>query len=128
TLSGDADSDAGHRWEVTAEVPQAMDPESYLERRFRQVFRDRLERANIDVQDKPGPTGTGLSIHRTGSRVGWLLTPQMPLERTKPDFMLSCDVRDVPDIAIYTDGRAFHASSAVNRLADDAAKRAWVRS
>lgn len=128
TLSGDTPADASDCWAVTSEVPQAQDPESYLERRFRQVFRDRLERANINVQDKPAPTGTVLSFHRTGSRVGWSLTPQVPLGHTKPDFLLTCDVTNVPDIAIYTDGRAFHASSAVNRLADDAAKRAWVRS
>src|SRR5699024_14304 len=119
---------AEHRLKVYAEVPQTMDAESYLERRFRQVFRDRLERANIAVQDKPAPTGTELSIHRTGSRIAWRLTPQVPLERTKPDFLLQCEAVNIPDIAIYTDGRAFHASSAVNRLADDAAKRAWVRS
>lgn len=127
-LSGNAEADADHRWEVSAEVPQTMDPESYLERRFRQVFRDRLERANIVVQDKPAPTGTELSIHRTGSRIAWRLTPQVAMERTKPDFLLQCEAVNIPDIAIYTDGRAFHASSAVNRLADDAAKRAWVRS
>ena len=126
-FSGDIEADADRRWNVSAEVPQAMDPESFLERRFRQVFRDRLERANIVVQNKPTPTGTQFSIHRTGSRIGWRLTPQVTLERTKPDFLLQCEAVNIPDIAIYTDGRAFHASSAVNRLADDAAKRAWVR-
>ncbi|WP_346732461.1 DEAD/DEAH box helicase [Brevibacterium spongiae] len=127
TLSGEAASDASHRWTVTEEAPQAQDPESYLERRFRQVFRARLERANINVQDKPAPTGTVLSIHRSGSRVGWSLTPQVPMGNTKPDFLLTCDVTNIPDIAIYTDGRAFHASSAVNRLADDAQKRSGLR-
>src|SRR5699024_1095859 len=112
-LSGNAKADADHRWKVSAEVPQTMDPESYLERRFRQVFRDRMERANIAVQDKPAPTGTELSIHRTGSRIAWRLTPQVPLERTKPDFLLQCEAVNIPDIAIYTAGRAFHASSAV---------------
>src|SRR5699024_2437450 len=62
------------------------------------------------------------------SRIAWRLTPQVAMERTKPDFLLQCEAVNIHDIAIYTDGRAFHASSAVNRLADDAAKRAWVRS
>lgn len=127
-LSGVAEADDEKRWEVTSEVPQTMDPESFLERRFRQVFRERLERANVDVQDKPAPTGTELEIQQLGSRLKWRMIPQVNLGRTKPDFLLRCESPDVPDIAIYTDGRAFHASHAVNRLADDAAKRAWVRS
>jgi hypothetical protein len=109
-LSGNAEADADHRWKVSAEVPQTMDPESYLERRFRQVFRDRLERANIAVQDKPAPTGTELSIHRTGSRIAWRLTPQVPLERTKPDFLLQCDVREYPGY------RDLHGWSSLSRL------------
>lgn len=127
-LSGVTEMDVEKQWSVTSEVPQGLDPESYLERRFRQVLRERLERANIDVQDKPAPTGTVLEIQQLGSRIKWRLSPQVNLGRTKPDFLLRCESPNVPDIAIYTDGRAFHASNAVNRLADDAAKRSWVRS
>lgn len=126
-LSGVFDVDEEAIWTVTAEAPQAMDPESFLERRFRKVFRDRLERANIDVVDKPAPTGTELEIHQLGSGVKWRLIPQVNLGRTKPDFLLRCNSSNLPEVAIYTDGRAYHASNAVNRLADDAGKRAWVR-
>src|SRR5699024_5518117 len=125
-LSGHADEDAGKRWTVTSKAPQAMDPESYLERRFRQVLRERLERANIDVEDKPGPTGTEMSVQRTGARVAWGVVPQVPLGRTEAGVLVIGD--GIPDIAIYTGGRAIHGSSAVHRLADDAAKRSWVRS
>lgn len=127
-LTGVFDVDEEAIWTVTAEAPLAMDPESFLERRFRKVLRDRLERANIDVVDKPAPTGTELEIHQLGSGVKWRLIPQVNLGRTKPDFLLRCDSSNLPEVAIYTDGRAYHASIAVNRLADDAHKRAWVRS
>ncbi len=87
-LTGVFDVDEEAIWTVTAEAPLAMDPESFLERRFRKVLRDRLERANIDVVDKPAPTGTELEIHQLGSGVKWRLIPQVNLGRTKPDFLL----------------------------------------
>ena len=45
----------------------------------------------------------------------------------KPDFVLICSDPRVPRVAIFCDGWAFHASPAVNRLADDARKRAALR-
>ena len=41
----------------------------------------------------------------------------------KPDFVLSSSL-PIPQVAIFTDGYAFHASPAINRIADDATKRA----
>lgn len=128
TLTGDLETDAERLWSVSTEAPKTVDPESFLERRFRQVLRQRLEAANIDVTDKPAPSGTELEIHQSGTGLKWRLIPQVNLSgMTKPDFILRCQTRNIPDITIYTDGRAFHASNAVNRLADDALKRAWVR-
>lgn len=128
TLAGDPETDVAQLWTVSNVVPQKVDPESFLERRFRQVLRARLESANIDVADKPAPSGTELEIHQSGTGLKWRLIPQLNLSgMTKPDFILRCQTQNIPDITIYTDGRAFHASNAVNRLADDAGKRAWVR-
>ena len=128
TLTGDPVADVGQLWTVSTEAPQKVDPESFLERRFRQVLRARLESANIDVVDKPAPSGTELEIHQSGTGLKWRLIPQVNLSgMTKPDFILRCQSQNIPDITIYTDGRAFHASNAVNRLADDADKRRWVR-
>jgi hypothetical protein len=46
---------------------------------------------------------------------------------TQPDFLLTR--QDAPDakVAVYLDGREFHASPEHNRLADDATKRAALR-
>ena len=41
--------------------------------------------------------------------------------------MLETDDTAVPAVAIFTDGRTFHATVAHNRLADDAAKRQILR-
>ena len=51
----------------------------------------------------------------------------MNLENSRPDFVLETNDTTVPAIAIFTDGHAYHATVAHNRLADDAAKRQVLR-
>jgi hypothetical protein len=62
-----------------------------------------------------------------GAHRHWTLTPQANVEDSRPDFLLEANDMNVPAVAIFTDGRAYHATAAVNRLADDAAKRANLR-
>lgn len=45
----------------------------------------------------------------------------------RPDFGLSCADPRVPAVAVFCDGRKFHATAEHNRLADDAEKRAALR-
>ncbi|WP_214370457.1 DEAD/DEAH box helicase [Pseudonocardia sp. H11422] len=54
----------------------------------------------------------------------WSLTPQVKLGGVQPDFVLDCHDPAVPRIAIFCDGQRYHSSAQVNRLADDAGKRA----
>ena len=49
------------------------------------------------------------------------------MENSKPDFLLESTDTNVPAVAIFTDGRAYHAAPAHNRLADDASKREILR-
>ena len=62
-----------------------------------------------------------------GTHRQWTLTPQVNVEDSRPDFLLETNDMNVPAVAIFTDGRAFHATAALNRLADDASKRANLR-
>src|SRR5699024_10919293 len=55
------------------------------------------------------------------------LASQVDIAGARPDFVLTWPSSDVAGIAIFTDGRAFHATAANNRVADDAVKRMRVR-
>src|SRR5699024_490830 len=55
------------------------------------------------------------------------LAAQVDIAAARPDFVLTWPGSDVQGIAIFTDGRTFHATAAKNRVADDAVKRMRVR-
>jgi hypothetical protein len=58
----------------------------------------------------------------------WSLRPQVSLGFVKPDFVLQTADPEIPRIAIFADGRAFHAGTGDrNRIADDADKRSALR-
>lgn len=115
-------------WSVTVDEPAMADPESHIELLFRKVLRERLEKMGSTITEKPGPNGNTWSVTMPGG-AHWRLEPQVLVAQagTKPDFVLRSDRPDVPPTAIYTDGWQFHASPAVNRLADDATKRQALR-
>ncbi|RCW45885.1 ATP-dependent helicase YprA (DUF1998 family) [Halopolyspora algeriensis] len=61
----------------------------------------------------------------------WTLRPLVPVQAgsvaTEPDFLLTRqDAQDAP-VAIYLDGKAYHASAETDRTADDARKRCALR-
>ncbi|TWS20027.1 DEAD/DEAH box helicase [Tsukamurella asaccharolytica] len=114
-------------WEVTAVEPETPDDESDLEKRFRVAFRKRLETLGATISEKPTDRGVEWKI-ALGSANQWTLQPQQNLLGSKPDFVLSSTRSGVPPTAIFTDGWQYHASSAHNRLADDAEKRRNLRS
>ena len=81
------------------------------------------------VVEKPGTYGPSATITLQGKKPRkWSLRPQVSLGFVKPDFMLQTADPDIPQIAIFGDGRAFHATPENNRVADDADKRAALRS
>jgi hypothetical protein len=115
---------------------------SELERRFLAAITQAL---GADPRNKVvtaiGPKGTELDIAlgapgsagSTPSTAGprWRVAPLVNVTAggltTQPDFLLTR--QDAPDakVAVYLDGREFHASPEHNRLADDATKRAALR-
>ncbi|MCW2690932.1 MAG: box helicase, partial [Mycobacterium sp.] len=117
--------------EVTekAPPPTPVSDESFLERDFYCAFIARLKLMGAAVVEKPGTYGPSATITLQGSTPRkWSLRPQVSLDFVKPDFVLQTADPDIPRIAIFADGRAFHAVPGCNRVADDADKRAALRS
>lgn len=114
-------------WDVTTEDPGVELGESVIEQRFRKVFIERAEAAGASVKEIPGDAGNKVQATFAGSGRQWVLSPQVNIGPTKPDFILEQFGGGAKPIAIYTDGFAFHASLANNNLADDAAKRRALR-
>ncbi|MFC3404534.1 DEAD/DEAH box helicase [Brachybacterium conglomeratum] len=115
------------RWQIAEGEIDAGDTfESSLEKRFRRVFHravTALPGASVETRSSDG--GDMLSIRFDGR--SFVLKPQVTIAGTRPDFMLTWQGSDVTGVAIYTDGKEFHASATHNRLADDATKRAVLR-
>lgn len=117
--------------EVTTKAPPPtpVSDESFLERDFYASFIARLKLMGAAVVEKPGTYGPSATITLQGSTPRkWSLRPQVSLDFVKPDFVLQTADPDIPRIAIFADGRAFHAGTGDrNRVADDADKRAALR-
>lgn len=124
-LAVDPDGSPGG-WTITDTAPPDTS-ESHLEQRFRKVIVDRLRTAGATLTEIPGAYGNTVRIHPVGQHRQWTLTPQVNVENSRPDFLLSTDDTGIPDVAIFTDGRIFHATVGHNRLADDAEKRRILR-
>lgn len=111
-----------------APPPTPISDESFLERDFYASFIARLKLMGAAVVEKPGTYGPSATITLQGSTPRkWSLRPQVSLDFVKPDFVLQTADPDIPRIAIFGDGRAFHAIPGFNRVADDADKRAALR-
>lgn len=127
-LAADAQDATGVTWTLTEVPPDDASPESHLEQRFRKLLIDRLRTAGAAVTEVPGAWGNTVRFTFADNPRHWTLTPQVHLEDSKPDFVLQSNDTNLPAVAIFTDGRMFHAlPGAHNRLADDAQKRANLR-
>ncbi|MDX8145020.1 DEAD/DEAH box helicase [Lentzea sp. BCCO 10_0061] len=114
-------------WEVTEKQTSAYDPETHIEQKFRKLLHKRLiEGLGASVLEQPGPNGNRWTINPGGDRT-WVMEPQLALGAVKPDFVFYSNDQNVPRLALFCDGWQFHASPVINRIADDAAKRAALR-
>lgn len=113
------------RWNVRFGTVEPSRGESPLEIRFREALKDRLKASKAQVEATPTIVGEKLVFTLKGKR--WKLDPQVAIEGTRPDFVLSSEDTNIPKIAIYTDGFEFHATPAHNRVGDDAIKRENLR-
>ncbi|MFC7788099.1 DEAD/DEAH box helicase [Microbacterium sp. MAHUQ-60] len=122
--------DAGgnpRRFTPTEQDPGVVLDESTIEQLFRKRFIERAQKLGGTVKEKPGDWGNKVQVSFPGDARIWKLSPQVSLGFTKPDFVLEQHGGGAEPVAIYTDGRAFHASTLHNRLADDAKKRELAR-
>ena len=115
---------------VTEEAPPPtpLSDESFLESAFYAAFVERLRLIGATVVEKPGVYGPSATITMQGAKSRkWSLRPQVSVGFVKPDFELQTPDPDIPKIAIFADGRKFHAVPGCNRVADDADKREKLR-
>ncbi|MDN3495284.1 DEAD/DEAH box helicase [Planococcus sp. APC 4015] len=115
------------RFDVTDEDPGVPLSESVIEQLFRKTFIERAKALGGTVKEIPGDWGNKVQVSFPGDARIWMLRPQVPLGPTQPDFVLEQFGGGAEPIAIYTDGKAFHATVGHNRLADDSAKRDAAR-
>ncbi|WP_420176611.1 DEAD/DEAH box helicase [Luteococcus sp. OSA5] len=111
-------------WKITHELSAGQSHESHLELRFREAFTRMATGIGATVTERPADWGNVIELRLGNAQ--WKLEPQVPLAGCRPDFVLTAN-RPVPRIAIFTDGFAFHATPAHNRIADDAEKRHLLR-
>nr|WP_237465854.1 DEAD/DEAH box helicase [Leucobacter luti] len=114
-------------WDWTARDPGLVSSESVLEQLFRKVFMDRARSLGGAVKEIAGDRGNRIQVSMPGSSFVWELQPQVDVAGSRPDFVLQAMGGSARSIAIFTDGLAYHASQAHNRLADDALKRRALR-
>lgn len=102
--------------------------ESPLEKEFYAAFIERWRSKGATVREKAGTYGPSAKITVSGKTIRtWTLTPQVLVGAARPDFELSTDDATIPPIAIFADGRKYHATPEHNQVADDADKRAVLR-
>jgi len=126
-LDPDSDPTVEMGWACTTVEPTGFDPESNLEQQFRAVLAERLAAVGATVKDAPTGKGNRSTITLGGSGRVWTLEPQQHVLGSKPDFLLRCNQGGIPEVAIFTDGRKYHATPNINRLDDDATKRGLLR-
>ncbi|MEP9394532.1 DEAD/DEAH box helicase [Gordonia sp. VNK1] len=108
---------------------------SELEIRFRELLKTLLEsRPGASYEISVGTNGEELDIRIPGPDQQprrWRMRPLVQVVAsgvaTEPDFLLTRVDAQTADVAIYLDGKQFHASVEHNRTADDARKRDALR-
>lgn len=107
----------------------AVSDESPLEREFYIEFLNRLRTLGATIKETPGTYANKATVTVPGKKIRtWTLTPQVQMGNSRPDFELKTGDPEIPIIAVFADGRANHAVPERNRVADDARKRAVLRS
>jgi len=125
-LASEADTLHDDPWHISG-GSQPEDPESHLEQQFRKVLTERLTALGSAMVTVPGAWGNSIRFTLPGSPRQWTLTPQVIIENSKPDFLLETNDTQVPAVAIFVDGRTYHATPQHNRMAEDAGKREVLR-
>lgn len=113
-------------WTITQVKSAPATGESALEVRFRTAFRALAEGLGGTVTEVP-TASAGNELRVTIGSTPWTLRPQVLHDGVQPDFDLVTNLPGVPALSIFLDGYTFHATPLVNRVEDDALKRAKLR-
>lgn len=101
--------------------------ESDLEARFLAALRQWAGASTDASLEEDGRASGHLRIAAGGSPVDWRLTAQQQLQGTRTDFTFTRTDGPRQSVKVYLDGHRWHASTAHNNLAADAAKRTRLR-
>jgi hypothetical protein len=104
--------------------------ETPIELRLRALLTAWAKQRNGEPRVSPGQGGDQLTFRLEGTGAStrtWTMVAQPKLGFVQPDFVLRTEDAAVPAIAVFCDGRHFHATAEHNRLSDDAEKRADLR-
>lgn len=111
-------------WLVVEEEPPKLEPP--IEANFRATLRERLITLGASIKESIDATGPRITATLPGGVV-WVLREQVLVGgKVKPDFVLEV-FGSTHRIAIFTDGERYHATPTINRVADDSAKRRFLR-
>jgi ATP-dependent helicase YprA (DUF1998 family) len=121
--------------ESVADLDTGLVEESELERRFRVALTDWASLPASGATLTRAPTSGARAAYELRLTDGdavrrYLIEEQQTLATspaTTPDYLVTRQDENGPQVAVYLDGHQFHASTVHNRLADDALKRAGVR-
>lgn len=120
---GDPEAPMDQNWDVSGTKPTGGSEGSALELRFRTMFRDALRARNARIEERTERGRIRLDFTVPGTSSPWHLQEQTMLGTTQPDFLLTNDRPGVRSIAVYLDGRAYHASEQNFTLPADVTKR-----
>lgn len=125
-------------WEVehgarADEISLTDQVESELEARFLAVLQDWSDRPDTPGRltrqtDRDGARFADLKFTTPDKQVvHWQMKLQNALHLTRPDVLFTRMDAPGRQVAVYLDGYRYHAAPTINRLADDADKRARLR-
>ncbi|MHA6802321.1 DEAD/DEAH box helicase [Salinifilum ghardaiensis] len=107
---------------------------SELELRFREQLKRAVDNGVESCTGTFGNRGEELDLRlrgTDGTPRRWTARPLVQISAgqvtTEPDFLLTRQDAQEAQVAVYLDGKAFHASAKAPRTADDARKRAALR-
>ncbi len=123
---GDPEAPMEQNWVVSETRPTGSSQGSALELRFRTLFRTALADRNARIEERTERGRVRLDFTVPGTDSPWHLQEQTMLGSTQPDFLLTNDRPGIRPIAVYLDGRAFHAGGRNFSLPEDFTKRAGL--
>ncbi|MDJ1369931.1 DEAD/DEAH box helicase [Gulosibacter molinativorax] len=124
--AADAAASRAAKWQVVEEDPGKVEAGSALEQLFRKALLVGLQELGASVTQQPGTYGNSLTVTMP-SQPRRTVRPEVNIANARADFFFESENAADGKLAVFLDGMQFHATQAVNRLAEDARKREEIR-